>query len=306
MSDAEHERTAVLLNEVFGHEPPTTAAEIRWYYDGNPAGVAAVGRVEEGGRRLGNYALVPFRLRDGERELTLGLGVDLSVHPDARGSGTFRRTVEDAYARGTAAGLDGILGVANAQSAPRMVDALGWARLPPLPVRLLALRPGQESRMAAHPVTPDLLGRLDQLGVPEELPLPPSGWAPVWTREVLAWRLAKQRARYTLHLGEDLLAVSTRTAMGPVPFAVLLKVLPLRPRRRPASGGAVAWHVARHHRTPLVVHWGTNAHVRFRGLPLPRERMPSPLELVTFPFTERFDHAGLRFASFEFLDFDAY
>ena len=112
--EAELQRTATLLNHVFEHADPLTVDSLRWYYDENPAGSAAVGRVEEDGKRLGNYALIPnrFRSTSGE-ERVLGLGVDLAVDPDARGSGAFRRTVEDSYARGTAQGFDGILGVAK-------------------------------------------------------------------------------------------------------------------------------------------------------------------------------------------------
>jgi hypothetical protein len=303
-----HPATADLLNEVFGFDPPIGPDHLTWYYDRNPAGVASVGRVEDdtGARRLGNYALVPLRFRRGTEELVLGLGVDLAVRPEARGAGTFRRTVEDAYARGTADGLDGILGVANAQSAPRMVQTLGWASLPPLPVRLLPPRPSR-ALPRTHPVDAALLASslLDDL-LPAHPVLPADGWAPPWTPELLRWRLAKPRARYVLHAGDDLVAVSTRTVIKGVPFAVLLKVLPRRPLAAPVPASVVAGALARHHRTPFVVHWGANAHLRLRGVPLPRERMPSPLELVTYAFTPRFDAAALRFATFEFLDFDAY
>jgi hypothetical protein len=54
--DLELQRTAALLNHVFEHSEPLTAESLRWYYDENPAGSAAVGRVEENGKRLGNYA----------------------------------------------------------------------------------------------------------------------------------------------------------------------------------------------------------------------------------------------------------
>jgi GNAT superfamily N-acetyltransferase len=301
-----HPATAALLNEVFGLDPPLGAEDLTWYYDRNPTGVASVGRVEDAGRRLGNYALVPTRFRRGDEELTLGLGVDLAVLPEARGAGTFRRTVEDAYARGAADGLDGILGVANAQSAPRMVKTLGWASLPPLPVRLLGPGP-RPAPLAHHRVDGAFLAsaRFDEL-VPEAFPPPADGWAPVWTRSLLRWRLAKPRARYVLHAGDDVVAVSTRTSIKGLPVAVLLKVLARRRLDEPLSGSRIAAAVARRHRTPLVVHWGVNAALRVHGLPLPRERMPSPLELVTYSFHAGFDAAGLRFDAFEFLDFDAY
>ena len=45
--ELELERTAALLNQVFEHSDPLTTNSLRWYYDENPAGSAAVGRVEE-------------------------------------------------------------------------------------------------------------------------------------------------------------------------------------------------------------------------------------------------------------------
>ena len=150
--------TVTLLNEVFGFDPPIGVDHLEWYYRGNPEGPAAVGRVDADGRQVGNYALIPIRFQSADgRDIRLGLGVDLCVHPDARGSGTYRRTVEDSYRAGIAGGLDGILGVANAQSVPRMVETMGWSALESLPVRLLIPRPGGE-RLSPVPVDPALLG----------------------------------------------------------------------------------------------------------------------------------------------------
>ena len=102
--------TADLLNEVFAPDPPLQPDELSWYYAQNPEGHAAVGRVVDGGRQLGNYALVPLRFDGADGAIVrLGLGVDLAGHPDARGSGAFRRTGEDSYVEGRSAGLDGAL-----------------------------------------------------------------------------------------------------------------------------------------------------------------------------------------------------
>jgi GNAT superfamily N-acetyltransferase len=318
---SEHERTAAMLNHVFTFEPPLTAADVAWYYDANPRGAASVGRVEEDGVRLGNYALVPLRLerRDGSG-VTLGVGVDLAVHPDARGKGTFRTTVEDSYVRGTADGLDGILGVANANSAPRMVATLGWRALPDLPVRLLApvssrpTRPRSgthRTRITVTPVTAALLASEHLANAaPGGFRAPEgTGYSPAWRAEDLRWRLAKPRARYWLHESDDLLAVSTVTHLRGLRFAVLLKVL-VRPDRRaapvPVPGGPLVRSLVRTHRTPFAIHFGRNPQVALAGVPLPRRLLPSPLALVLHPFTDRFDPTTFRLDTFEFLDFDAY
>ena len=299
--------TADLLNDVFAPDPPVEPDELSWYYDGNPEGQAAVGRFTEGGRQLGNYALVPLRFDSSDGSMVrLGLGVDLAVHPDARGSGAFRRTVEDSYAEGRAAGLDGILGIANLESAPRMVEAMGWRRLEPLPLRLLLATPWS-GRHDDHPVTADLLesGRLEEWLPHRSLP-GDAGYAATWSAEQLRWRLARRRATYVVHVLEDAVLVSARTRMAGVRFAVLLKVIPRLPLDAPLRSGPLAAIVGEHHRTPLVVHWGHNHDVRFRGVSLPRRIMPSPLEVVLFGFHDGFDVDAFELGSFEFLDFDAF
>lgn len=303
--DVELQRTADLLNQVFAHSEPLSVESLRWYYDENPVGSAAVGRVEEGDRRLGNYALIPnrFRAPSGE-ELVLGLGVDLAVDPDARGSGAFRRTVEDSYARGEAAGFDGILGVANANSAPRMVATLGWRSLPPLPVTLVPAV-GRSSGFRSHVVTDALLERLDDLVGGDFVRTSSVGFTPVWTPELLRWRVRRPGHSYSIHISDDLVVVSTRTKVSGVPFAILLGVLARR-ACAPVPIGRVAAVVGRHHRAPLVIHWGRAPALRVRGLRLPQRLMPSPLSLVLHRFSSAVDVEGFELGEFGFLDFDAY
>ena len=305
---AELQRTADLLNMVFEHVHPLTTDSLRWYYDENPVGPAAVGRVDDGVRRSGNYALVPQVFTGaGRSALTLGIGVDLAVDPEARGSGTFRKTVEDAYERARSMGHDGILGVANANSAPRMVATLGWRALDPLPVTLLQPGPGRsgfESIEFGRSSSADalFLEAIDS-GFHADTD---TGWAPAWTPEVLRWRISRPGFRYRLHLSDDFIAVSTATKVSGVPFAVLLKVLPRSGAVAPIASGRVATALARSHRTPFVIHWGRNPWMRVRGIRLPQSRMPSPLSLVLHSFTEQFDQNDFELGALEFLDFDAY
>jgi GNAT superfamily N-acetyltransferase len=303
--------TAALLNTVFAPDPPVGTEELGWYYRSNPEGEAAVGRVEEGGRQVGNYSLVPLRFdrADGTR-LRLGLGVDLAVHPEARGTGTFRATVEESYRQGMASGLDGILGVANAQSSPRMVNAMGWRLLPPLPLRILLPRP-PGTRIEHLQVDSDLLasGRIFDL-LPQRSPGGSAGFTATWSADLLVWRLARPRGDYVLHVLEDLLVVSTRTSFAGLPVAVALKTLPRHPILEPLDCGRVAGAIAAYHHTPLVVHWGINPNVAYKGPVVPRRLQPRPLDLVLHPFTvegtRHFDPGTFAMAGFEFLDFDAY
>lgn len=303
--DAELRRTAELLNHVFDHEHPLTVESLRWYYDENPAGDAAVGRVEEDGRRLGNYALVPNRYRSvtGE-ERVLGIGVDLAVDPDARGSGVFRRTVEDSYRRGTEQRLDGILGVANANSAPRMVSTLGWRALPSLPVTMIPAL-GRSRGFSSIVVDDQTIGMVDTLVSGDFLRTSPTGFAPVWNPALLRWRLRRPGHTYSLHISEDLVVISTRTHVSKIPFGVILGVLARR-QAAPLPVGRIAAVVGRHHRAPFVIHWGRAPALRMRGIPLPQRLMPSPLSLVLHGFSPDFATEGFTLGEFGFMDFDAY
>jgi hypothetical protein len=303
--------TVSLLNTVFAPNPPVRAEELDWYYRANPEGEAAVGQVEEGGRQVGNYSLVPIRFdrADGTR-LRLGLGVDLAVHPAARGTGTFRATVEESYRQGIASDLDGILGVANAESSPRMVKTMGWRLLPTLPLRILRPRP-PGTQVEHLQVDSDLLdgGRIHDL-FPHRSRGGSVGFTATWSADLLVWRLARPRGDYVLHVLEDLIVVSTRTSFAGLPVAVALKVLPRHPIVKPLDCGRVAGAIAAYHHTPLVVHWGVNPDVAYEGPIVPRRLQPRPLDLVLHSFTvdrnSRFDPDAFTMAGFEFLDFDAY
>lgn len=309
----EHEelvRTATLLNEVFDVDPPYSVDGLSWYYRDNPVGCAAVGAVDDGTMRSGNYSLVPQLFRDGAGQaVVLGLGVDLAVLPAARGAGTFRLTVEDTYQRGEQAGMDAIIGVANANSAPRMAATLGWRTLAPLPVTLV-LPSLRRSRLESHRVTGEFLDSplFDTIAAGGFIPPSRSGgsFEPEWTGDYLRWRLARPGAQYSLHVNEDLVVVSMLTRMMRLPFALVLKVLPRRPVAAPVGLGGIARSLMAHHRTPLVVHWGKNPMLHIRGIRLPQEKMPSPLTIVLHGLRPSFDEAGFELGSFEFLDFDAY
>jgi hypothetical protein len=152
-------------------------------------------------------------------------------------------------------------------------------------------------------------GLLDEL-LPEPTGTPSSGHATIWSADLLRWRLARPGARYTLHVGSDVVLVSCMTMAGPVRVAVLLKAILRRQLEGLLPSGPLAAALARHHRTPFVIHWGANPGIRFSGIRVPRRLQPSPLGIVLHRLSpaggSRIGDDGISLTSFEFLDFDAY
>lgn len=304
-TDDDLAKVVQLLREVFPHPEKFTVERLKWSYRDHPLGPAPVGRTfDSSGRQVGNYALIPIRLVNGSRSLMLGLGIDLAVSPSARGTGTFRETVEHSYAEAQRMGFDGILGIANAQSAPRMVKAMGWRHLPSMPTRLLvpaSLGRGRSFRDASQGIRD--AGIIDALRTARTAVN--TGWHQSWDLDLVTWRLEMPGASYALHELPDCIAVSTTDRIAGMPVAVLLKVIPLRESGR-VRGSRIAARLARFHRTPLVVYWGRNSRVALRGLRLPKRFQPSPLEVVLHLFDQQKADLELPLDDFELLDLDAY
>jgi len=294
-----------LLQKVFPHAGFYSDEYLQWYYRDNPVGEAAIGQVAVEDVRAANYALVPQRfVAPGKPDLVLGIGVDLAVDPDFRGSGTFRRCVEDSYRRGQQLGYDGILGIANANSAPRMVSALGWRGLHPLPARLVPAL-GKTRGFRSWYFADEGIEPLSLSGTNNEFMRASSeDYAPLWTIDLLQWRLSRPTFRYAIHESDDVVVVSTRTTVAKVPVAPILKVFVKKPNVH-IPLGRLAAVVGKFHRAPFAVYWGRNPAVGHHGVPLPERFMPSPLSLVLHSFGT-FVPSDFELGEFEFLDFDSY
>lgn len=304
-SDSDFLKVAELLREVFPHPERFTLERIQWSYRDHPLGRTPVGRkFDDTGRQVGNYALVPIRLTNGRRSLMLGLGVDLAVSPSARGSGTFRETVYHSYDEAKRLNFDGILGIANAQSAPRMVKAMGWRHLPSMATKLLlpfSLGRGRSFRDARNALDDDqVVDAVRKIGVDTH-----NGWHQDWDSSLLAWRLEMPGGSYSLHVLPDCVAISTTDRIAGVPVAVLLKILPFRGVER-VNSRRVAARLVRAHLTPFVVYWGRHSRARVVGITLPKRLQPSPLEVVLHLFDEGNATLDLVLDDFELLDLDAY
>ena len=296
--------TADLLNDVFKPKTSISVEYLDWQYHENPAGSACIGYLLEANEQISNYALIPkiFENPLGNK-LTLGVGVDLAVSPNSRGKGLFRKTIEKSYEAGIIGNLDGILGVANSQSSPRMTEAMGWRKLPSLDFRLLKL-----SRSKIKLETFRLEdNELKKFPLEEFIDFKtfthPSGFSPIWNEELLKWRLSRPEANYYLHTSESALLVTTKVSIGGIKVAVLLKTFPINPNEVPFPIAPFASGIAKYHKTPFVAYWGKNHHFKMNGLKIPRKFQPSPLDLVVHFFET---NSNFELSEFELLDFDAF
>jgi hypothetical protein len=241
--------------------------------------------------------------RDGVDERA-ALSLNTAVHQRARGGGTFTRLATETIDRAREMGVRSVLGVANANSTPGFLRRLEFELLTPLPASVLLPTPAASHGIRSGWASPSTGAALDLPADCERyFRVPARGDVRRWTKESLAWRLARPGGRYALHLSPDLLAVSCAARQHGVPVAVVLKVF------APAAvedsvRRALVRGVCRFHRAPLALHVGLNHAISFPGVPLPGRLRASPLNLIYRSLEDPRRPAAI--VDFEFLDFDAY
>lgn len=312
-----HAATVDLLAEVHPDDQRfADASWVDWLYDGNPIGPAVEQSRDRGGRRIGHVGLVPQRWHRADEEIELLLTVNAAtLKGQALLTGLVGRGVREAILLRPE--LHAGYGVANDASSIPALRRLRATMMGRLPIRVL--RPSLPRGVESRPVDAELLGDGTVEEVAEGLAhRPETRWAQRWTPEVLAWRLAAPGADYSLHLSDDLVAVSTSVKVRGVRVGVLLKLLP---RRGPVDRRAVrrmVGAVQRHRRVPVVVYAGFNRAAPVSGPEVPERLRPAALNLFVIgsdaaaalldrPELEDLGTpvADLRFEAFELLDFDA-
>jgi GNAT superfamily N-acetyltransferase len=299
------EATAALLDHAFPGARVARPDYLRWLYQESPFGEVVETNLDDDLGRAGHYALVPITLAaDGEPQ-SGALSLNTAVHERARGGGTFVRLATETLEQARRAGVEAVIGVANANSTPGFVRRLGFELVTPLPATVVVPSPGPSRRVRS--AWASSAAAFEPSGAAHDaqslLAPPPAGIARAWTEEALRWRLSSPGARYALHRSDDALAVTHADRHGGLRVAVLLKVFATAPLR-PAARRAIVRAACRFHRAPVALHVGLNDHVRFRGVPLPRRLRPSPLNLIHRRLDGRPRTAPI--VRLEFLDFDAY
>ncbi len=291
--------TAKLLAEVFPSSHTGRVDYLQWLYRDSPFGENIEANVDDQLGRAGHYTLIPIALSSSGKARRGALSLNTAVHSRARGKGVFVDLATKALELAAQRDIETVLGVSNANSTPGFVGRLGFQLIDALPATILTpLAGGSRSHFdsfwAAGQSPPIQSGLLSPSS---------SGMARLWTPETLGWRLASPIARYAVHVGADMAAVTTQDRRMGVAFAVILKLFASAPVGL-SSTKALVRHICRWHRAPLALHIGINENFNPRGIPLPRRLRPSPLNLI---------HRNLQHAAgtpsiscFELLDFDAY
>lgn len=296
-------------------------AYLTWLYRQNPCGRAIEENVDRRGRRVAHFALVPqvWRSDLGTAGFVLsvnavtrsGLG---SMHFVALTARATKRAIERKEELG---GLIGGIGVTNENSTMPGLHRIGARLITSLPVVAIP-RLGGGHRAESHAVTDTFRASADFTRLVAGLDVAPAdGWTQRWTPDQLAWRLAAPGAGYAVHADESVVAVTTRATAKGVPLAVVLKLLPRGPGPGPRSARRVIAAAMRHHRVPMAIYAGFNAHVPVTGVAIPKGIQPAPLNLLFIARDEASAFLGMdledegpqapaTFDTFELLDFDAF
>lgn len=281
---------------------------LRWLYHENPHGEAYTESVDDDGRRVAHYALVPQEYRNGSGPAPFVFSLNAVTRSGIQRKGYFTSISRVLFERAAAGGIRFIVGVSNENSTPPVVEKLGWRLYCPLPVKVVPRPFSRPDGWRSVDVDDDYLRsdafEHDVAGLDA---MPADGWTNRYTVEHLRWRLASPNGPgFSLHLGPDLVAVSTRGHAGPVPMAVLLKVLPRAGTSGIRPAGPAISVACRHHRAAGCVYAGWNRWVRVRGLAPPRRLLPAPLNLIVRSLDDGIDQDSFVLDTYEFLDMDAY
>ena len=297
---------ATLDAERFGHP-----GYLPWFYRQNPRGPVIDENEDDDdtGERIAHYAVIPTAFRTPAGPTPFIFSTNVATSPTVRRGGFFRAMAERVYERARATGAPGMVGVGNDESTVVVVERFGWRSLGPLPVRVCLPIARAGPTVEGRTVDAALLASEWFDAAARDLDwVPVRDWVQSWTPDFLRWRLSRPGGNYALHLAREGLAVSTLAHAAPhVRAAVLLKVFPRPGAQLPLRGAPFVTAACRHHRAPMCVYAGFNAHARVSGIRPPRRLQPSPLNLVFKSLDEtRAPSSTFRVDTFEFLDMDAY
>ena len=316
MSDlprTDHLATLVEATDLLNIELPDRRwrdeTHLAWLYDENPYGPGIYGFRRSGARLDAHYALIPQEYRTSTGPMRMMFSLNAVTRNVAQRQGHFWSIAEEIYARALDEyGAQGIIGVSNDNSTPPVVKRLGWRLMGPLPVKVVVPLVGRDHAADHDEANAELLGsaRFEELVSGLDHPVD-WGWRNGYTPEYLRWRLGAPNIEpFHLHVDDDLVAVSVRSHVGPVPAAVVVKLMPRHDVSAPVPAQRMIGAICRAHGAPLAVYAGFNSRVTVQGVHPPRRLQPAPLNLIYRSLTDAAPKLGFRLDTFEFLDMDAY
>ncbi len=304
---ADHRANTELLNAELPDKRFVDERYLTWLYDENPLGEGIWGDVDaDDGTRLAHYALIPQTYRNVAGPAPFVFSLNAVSRSGSQRRGFFGEIGGKIWGRAGDQGVEMVIGVTNAKSTGA-VKKNGWRVVGPIPVKLLVPTGRSRTPVVHHRATPAFLGSPAFTAVASDLDQSPAwNWTNCWSAEYLAWRLGAPTAEYVLHVGPEIVAISTRTEMFGIPVAVVLKLLPRAGRFGPLASQDLVNAICGHHRAPCAVYAGHNRHVPVRGIRLPERLKPVPLNLVVLGVGRTVSQVTFALDTYEFLDMDAY
>src|SRR4051812_27409637 len=181
-----------------------------WFYGANPRGAAIEENVDEDGRRVAHYAVLPTTYRTVDGSTPFIFSSNVATDASVRRGGLFREMAERVYKRAAATGAPGMVGGGNDQSTGVVVERFGWALLRPMPVKVCPpLVPAGDIESFVCDASFLRSARFTELSADLDW-VPVRGWAQSWDTDFLRWRLSRPDTHYLLHASPTGLAVSTR------------------------------------------------------------------------------------------------
>lgn len=98
----------------------------RWMYKDNPAGTGKIWLAEHDGRIVGQYAIVPVRVKIGSKVILSSQSLDTMTHPDYRRQGMFETLAKKVYDEARNEGIYLVYGFPNEFSYPGFIKKLNW------------------------------------------------------------------------------------------------------------------------------------------------------------------------------------
>lgn len=156
-----------LFTIVFGLSRPL--AHSFWKFRDNPAGPSIGVVAVDSGRIVGQYALMPTRLRLGADVVLGAQSLDTMTHPDYRKQGMFIRLARECYELAAKRGIEALYGFSNPLSHWGLVQDLNWDHVADIPRWVRFIRPGTLTSI------PDVLKPIGALVVRARASLLPKG-----------------------------------------------------------------------------------------------------------------------------------
>jgi Acetyltransferase (GNAT) domain len=299
-------------NELLNAELPDArydpdARYLRWLYEENPLGPAYQRFAHENGVLVGHYALVPQNYRDATGPMPGAYSLHAVTRSGTQRKGLFISLAKEVYADAAADGRRLLTALPNEKSVGAGPKHLGWRLVGQMPVRLCFPTTVRTHDVETIDCTPELLANERFATLTADLDdYPVTGVTNSWTTESLRWRLARPDVDYVLHVGPEVIGISTRTVQRGIRAAVIMKLFPRGDRRGPLSSRAIIAAACRRHRAPVAVYGGLNEIVTVRGFEPPKRIRPSPLFWLVQTLQAGDDQDSLRVSTYEFLDVDAF